>query len=485
VTGTTASRLFLCLDQGGHASRALVVDEFGAVVAKAFIAIDTLREGQRVEHDPEQLVGSLLQAAEQAVAQAASTAGQLVAAGLATQRSSIVCWDKDTGKPLSPVISWQDTRALDWAEGFHAQQQRVHELTGLVVSPYYGFSKLRWCLDNLPAVQAALAAGTLRCGPLAAFLAQRLTGCEQLQVDPANASRTLLWDRNTLDWSPELLKLFGIPREVLPDCVASRHAWGELQINGQRLPLQVVTGDQSAALFAFGRPDPQSVFMNLGTGAFLQRIFAAAQPADLHGLLNSVVYQDGDSCWTVLEGTVNGAGSALANVANELALPQEYMQQHSADWLQQQAGAGLFLNTVSGLGSPWWLAGIAAEFVSLQEEPLSDEQKIAAVLESIAFLIATNLEAMTHLAGAPERLLVTGGLGAVEPLLQVIANVAGIRVERARSVEATAHGLGCLLAGLPEAWPQAHITSYFEPQHDPEVNARFLRWRQLMPAIRN
>ena len=480
-----ATNLYLCLDQGGHASRAIVFDGYGQMHAQAFCDIDTRRDGIRVEHDPEELLTSLRRAATEAIAQLGSSSVYLVAAGLATQRSSIMCWERDSGVALAPVISWQDTRAAQWLEKFADEQARVHSITGLVLSPHYGVSKLRWCLDNLPAVKNAREQGKLVFGPLASFLACRLSDQAPLFADPANASRTLLWDRRTRDWSPELLQLFSVPRECLPSSVASKYDWGNLQLDDLRLPLAIVTGDQSAALFAFGDPNPATVYTNMGTGAFLQRAADSALE-DSGRLLASVVYQDEFSSTSVIEATVNGAGSAINEIASELDIDSAELKAGSGGWLENFSGQLLFLNAVSGLGSPWWRADAQSRFVPLDggaASAASSADKIAAVLESIVFLIATNLTAMTALQGKPGRLLITGGLGAVDPLLQRLANVSGMPVERARSTEATARGLACLLAGVPDNWPDAKIEQAFRPQVDAELMARFARWQELMPRL--
>lgn len=477
-----ATNFYLCLDQGGHASRAIVFDSRGQMHAQAFCNIATQREGVRVEHDPEQIVASLRAAAAEAVGQLGSSAVYLVAAGLATQRSSIVCWERDSGTAVSPVISWQDTRAAEWIEAFASEQSRVHAITGLVLSPHYGVSKLHWCLQNLPAVKQAYNQKNLAFGPLASYLAHQLSDQSPLLADPANASRTLLWDRQARDWSPELLQLFDVPRECLPDSVPSKHDWGNLQLDDLKLPLDIVTGDQSAALFAFGDPDPATVYTNMGTGAFLQRV-TDNDLTDTGHLLASVVYQDEYSSTSVIEATVNGAGSAINSIAHELAINNVELKASSGAWLESFSGELLFLNAVSGLGSPWWLADVQSRFADGDAAAASDADKVAAVLESIVFLMATNLAAMSATQGIPERLLVTGGLGAVDPLLQRLANLSQMPVERAKSIEATARGLACLLAGVPDNWPCAGIDEAFLPQTDAGLLARFRRWRQLMPQL--
>ena len=460
----------------------MVFDDHGQLHAQAFCNIDTHRQGNQVEHDPEQLVESLRSAAQDAVKQLDRDADCLVAAGLATQRSSILCWERDTGTPLSSVLSWQDTRAGEWLSSFNQYEDRIHSITGLVLSPHYGVSKLRWCLDHLPRVRQARQHGDLVFGPLASFLACRLSDTSPLLADPANASRTLLCDRDSGDWSDELLDRFGIPRECLPEMVSSRHDWGEVSLGHLSLPITVVTGDQSAALFAFGNPDPDTVYANLGTGAFLQQTSGDSTP-DPGRLLASVVYQDQQTSTRVIEATVNGAGSAINKLADELDIDRNMLKTNADGWLHSLDAELVYINAVSGLGSPWWMADVASRFDGPDGASASDADRIAAVFESIAFLITVNLETMAKVLDKPERLLVTGGLASVDPLLQRLANLAGLAVERAESREATARGLAFLLAGLPDRWPGARISHSFVPTDNPGLSQRYRYWRSLMEKL--
>ena len=190
--------------------------------AKRAVATVTA-SGGRVEQDADELADSLARAAEQALA--AAPGASVLAAGLATQRSTIVCFRRPHGPALGSALSWQDRRAADWLAAFAPHAARIRELTGLPLSPHYGASKLRWCLDHRPAVARARADGALCAAPLAAWLVARLTGATP-RVDPANASRTLLFDSARLDWSPELLVRFGIDRVWLPDLAATQDRYG-------------------------------------------------------------------------------------------------------------------------------------------------------------------------------------------------------------------------------------------------------------------
>jgi glycerol kinase len=337
---------------------------------------------------------------------------------------------------------------------------------------------MNWCLANIAAVAEAHAEGQLVMGPLAAYIVRQMLDTHPDCADPANASRTLLWDRTQFDWSDDLLNLFAIPRSCLPASVPSRHAWGALLLAGRRIPVTVVTGDQSAALFAFGEPSSAAIYANLGTGAFLQRRLAAKD--NLPGrLLASVVYRDKKRNVSVLEATINGAGSAINAICDELGMDREYMRKHSSEWLNTFSELPVFVNGISGLGSPWWLADVDSGFRGEGSPP----EKIAAVIESVAFLIAVNVEALVAHAGAPEHIVVTGGLGAVDPLLQRIASLTQLPVVRARSAEATSRGLAYLLADQPKSWPDPVIESRFTPHDDAGLLARFGRWRAAMPPL--
>ena len=464
--------LHLCLDQGGHASRALVFDAAGDVVVRAARAVDTDHPAtDRVEQDPEAIVASLRQVAAEAVAALGADAQAIVAAGLATQRSSIVCWDRISGEALSPVISWQDRRAHAWLASFAPHAPEVEAITGLRLSPHYGVSKLRWCLDNIGRVQAAARAGRLVAGPLASFLAFRLLEEHPCVADPANAQRMLLANVARADWDDSLLVLFGVARATLPICVATRHEFGGLRVGARVLPFTILTGDQAAALFTFGAPRSDTLYANLGTGAFVQRVMR--EPARAPGLLTSVALTDADQVVYTLEGTVNGAGAALTWIARELGLAA--LEKRLPEWLERTDEPPLFLNGVGGLGAPYWLPNFASRF-SGDGEPW---QRAVAVAESIVFLLLVNIERMQAIGTAADALIVSGGVTAYDGMCQRLADVSGLTAWRPLEHEATARGLAWLLAGKPSGW-SAVVGQRFEPAPNAALKARYVRWRAAM-----
>jgi glycerol kinase len=466
--------LVLALDQGSHASRAVLFDATGTEVAHAWHPIATRRAGDDVvEQDPEELLASLQTVALDACESAAAQGRPVVAAGLATQRSTVLCWDRRSGRALTDALSWQDRRNAAWLARLHPDAARVRQITGLPLSPHYGASKLRWCLDHEPDVRRAEADGRLAAGPLSSFLLARLVPGLPCTVDPANASRTLLYDPARLDWSDTLLGLFGIERRHLPTCVATRHAFGPLRVGAQTIALTVCTGDQSAAAFAFGRPDPRSALVNVGTGAFVQRVAPGDAPLP-DGLLRSVLCADAGGVLHAHEGTVNGAGSALDWLRERVAIDVD----RALAALSPAPGSTeppLFMNGVGGLGAPFWQPDFPVEFVGIGD----DTAKLAAVLESIAFLLGVNLEALSRAAHL-ERIRLSGGLSRSDYLCRCLADTSGLTVERYALTEATARGAAFLAAGEPDSWQTPPLQRVFEPTGDAARSARYSRWRGEM-----
>jgi len=466
--------LFLALDQGGHASRAILFDRRGRIVAAAKRAVATRRIGpHRVEHDPEEMVTSFKEAIASVLA-AIPRSSRIEAAGLATQRSSLVCWDRLSCMPLSPVLSWQDRRTHAWLRRLGASAASVHRRTGLVLSPHYGASKLRWCLDHLPAVRRAASAGTLAWGPLASFLTFRLLAERPHLVDPVHASRTLLWSLRRNAWDPGLLALFGLPAAPLPEIVPNLHPFGTLIASGRRIPLRLVIGDQPAAIFAPGRLEPDVAHLNIGTGAFVQR--PCHRPLRAAKLLTGVVLVSGRGSIYALEGTVNGAGSAIAWATTRLGLATRAAEREMPAWLAASDSPPLFLNGISGLGAPFWVPDFRSRFVGSG----SSAEKLVAVVESIAFLAQANLDAMGRRLPPPRRLRITGGFSSLDGLCRRMASLSGLVVERPRDHEATARGIAWLLAANPAGWRESTPADRFLPAADLALRERYRRWRRAL-----
>ncbi len=462
--------IVLSIDQGGHASRVIAFDLLGNHIAESFTPISTYRSSaERVEHDANEVLDSIRTALEDMAHSLGEDVQRVLAVGLATQRSSIVCWDKRSGKPLSPVLSWQDRRNSTLISKLRVHAGQIRQTTGLVLSPHYGASKIRWCLDEIDGVHQAGEAKRLCCGPLASYLLYSLLNERPFVVDPANASRTQLWDARKRNWSENLGSLFGVPLELLPACVNTRHGYGHLPFAGRQVPLVVCTGDQSAAPFAFGSFDRATIYLNMGTGAFLQR---ASEAEDMR-LLRSAIYSDEHQLIAVQEGTVNGASSALDWLNERVGIDTH--RAALAMGRTQAAMPPLFINGVGGVGSPFWRADLESRFLEAASEAL----QVQSVVESIAFMITRNIELMRS-DGAICRILASGGLAASDYLCACIASLNGIELQRSSVREATALGLAFLVANQPQEWRPPVQFERFAPESNEHLRARYLHWCEEM-----
>jgi glycerol kinase len=470
--------LWLALDQGGHASRALVFDDQGRQVAQAYAAISTQRIGSdRVEHHAEEIVESLRNVISDVAQSLGADAQRVQAAGLATQRSSIVCWDTRNGQVLSPVLSWQDRRNAALVDTLMPLQHEIQQQTGLVLSPHYGASKLRWCLDELASVQMAYQQGNLQCGPLSSYLLHELLNERPHVVDPANASRTQLWSPSSGDWSTNLLEWFGVPQQVLPRNVATRYDYGSLSFANRTLPLRICTGDQAAVPFANGQLRANTTYINLGTGAFVlaptDREIPNAAP-----LLRSVLTAESGHVLHALEGTVNGAGSALSWWAERSGIDVW----RSVNSLQRATLVGLspplFINGIGGLAAPYWQPNIESRFVGVTDH--DELGKLVAIIESIAFLLNANLELMREHLPELDLMIVGGGLSNCPYLCECLAELSQLKVMRLNERELTAKGLAYLTAEKPSHWRNATDGQFIATQANPELIRRQSRWRKLV-----
>ncbi len=348
----------LAIDQGTHASRAILFDGDGKIIASEWQSVELQRlSNGHIEQDALQILRSIEVCIEILLQKIpVSQRKQITQCGLATQRSTLVPCDA-SGEPVGAAISWQDTRADDFLDTLQDEKQRIQDISGLPLSAHYGASKMRWLLNQLMDQQRnQYLHSTLRLLPLSSYLLKHLTRSDAFVVDPANAQRTQLMDIHTCDWSQELLDLYAIPKDVLPDCVASCQYFGTLLDTD--IPLTATNGDQNAALFAAGEPEANTAFINLGSGGF---VLYPTEKVQLQApLLTSIGFTEAQSSRYFLEGTVNGAGTALNWIKEQY--PNDDWWQQLPQWLTEITEPPIFINSIGNIGSPWWYTDLEPRF---------------------------------------------------------------------------------------------------------------------------
>ncbi len=463
----------MVIDQGSHASRAILYAASGELIDQVEVPIDLVRiDHERVEQDPRQILESIQHATATLLTRNRMPVGR---AALATQRSTVLAWDKNSGRALSPALSWQDRRASDDLMQFKSEEAEITRITGLPLSPHYGAGKLRWLLHNNEAVQEALKRGSLCLGPLVSYILYHLLSGAPNRVDHSNAHRTLLFDLAALAWSKPLLQRFEIPADCLPCPQPVQGEWGRL--NGRAIPLTAVCGDQNAALFAQGEVPRNTAVVNLGTGAFVLMPINAMTHHPMR-LLQGVAKSDGKNCLYLIEGTVNGAGSALTWAQQQW--PVDNLFGSLDDWLAQIQSPPIFINTVGGLGSPWWKAGCAPCFVD--HAAASVENYYVSIIESIVFLLQCNLERLQQI-NYLTTLHLGGGLSRLDGLCQRLADLSGLQVVRFQEMESTARGAAWLAMGAPEKWLKPVIDRSFTPDKNSALQKRYERFSTEIKAL--
>ena len=489
---------YLAIDQGTHASRACLFDEAGKLVCEHTKKIKIRRiSGSHIEQDANEIVNSVNEVVAKLLGEA-GTQHTIVASGIAIQRSSVVAWKND-GTVISPVLSWQDTRGKQQLLDLGKHETEIQQLSGLPLSAHYGASKLNYLLNK--ARRQNIAMDTLRLSPLISYLLFHILEDSPYIIDHSNAQRTQLFDLKELNWSRRLADLFHVPIQVLPDCVSVLKNTGTPhgKLAGTDIPVNAICGDQNAAIFGAGLLTPDTALVNFGTGAFVLRLLTHYRASEKQ--LTGIACSDHNTVQYVREATINGAASALTwlekrhQVKNILQQLPAWLNEVGLNKIRQPP---LFINTVGGLGSPWWVSNIEAKFIESEfiesdrslnkmEADLTTTdlattglaRQAVAVVESIVFMVCINLEIMQR-EQTLSRLRVSGGLSQLDGLCQRLANLSGLRIERMKLPEATARGIAWLAAGKPEGWSNIEF-DVFEPAVMPALSKRYAMFRAALP----
>ena len=446
----------IAIDQGTTSTRAVVVDHDGAIVSVGQQAHEQIfPKAGWVEHDPIEIWHNTQEVIGQALGKVGLTRHDVAAIGITNQRETAVVWDRATGQPVYNAIVWQDTRTQDLVDTLVADGgvRRFAETTGLPLATYFSATKISWILDHVDGARARAEAGELLFGTIDTWLLWNLTGGVTGGVhatDVTNASRTLLMDLRTLDWSDELLAAFRVPRAMLPEVRSSAEVFGHAYPGSllREVPVAGILGDQQAATFGQAAFEAGASKNTYGTGNFLIVNTGEQIVASQHGLLTTVAYQLGDEAPRyALEGSVAVTGSLVQWLRDNLGLISSSAEVETLAASVPDTGGAYIVPAFSGLFAPHWRPDARGAIVGLTRF-ITRAHLARAALESTAFQTREVLDAADSEVPVPiAELRVDGGMTGNELLMQFQADILGIPVVRPRITETTALG-AAYAAGL-------------------------------------
>ena len=456
------SRYVGAIDQGTTSTRFIVFDSGGAIIALAQTEhAQIMPQPGWVEHDASEIWVNTQVVVAAALAEAGLAASDLAAVGITNQRETTLLWDKSSGQPVHNALVWMDTRTETLVSTFAAEggQDRFRAKTGLPLATYFSGLKLRWLLDNVPGARARAEQGELLFGTVDSWLAWHLTG--RHVTDVTNASRTQLMDLSTLDWDPDLLGTFGIPRACLPEIRSSSEVYGTCTGVLAGVPLAGILGDQQAALFGQACLSPGEAKNTYGTGCFMLMNTGEKQFPSQAGLLTTLGYKLGEApAVYALEGSISISGALVQWLRDNLGLIENAAEIEALAASVEDNGDVYFVPAFSGLYAPHWDASARGVIAGLTRFA-SKGHLARAVLEATAFQVREVLDAMTADSGvAIKQLRSDGGMVVNELLMQFQSDLLGVPVVRPKVIETTALG-AAYAAGLAVGYwaSTADITS--------------------------
>ena len=471
------AQYIMALDAGTTSNRCILFDQEGRVRAAAQKEFPQIfpKPGW-VEHDAREIWATQLGVAVEAMGKIGATAADITAIGITNQRETTVVWDRATGEPVYNAIVWQCRRTSAYCDELKARgyAEAIRRKTGLVVDAYFSGPKIRWILDNVPGARRRAEAGELLFGTVETWLIWLLTGGRVHVTDYSNASRTMLFNINTLDWDEELLDLMDIPRSMLPTPVPSSQVYGETDPGffGRSIPIAGAAGDQQAALFGQACFTPGQAKNTYGTGCFLLMNTGDKPVFSSSGLVTTVAWGLGSRVSYALEGSIFVAGAAIQWLRDEMRLIDSAADsEYHAGKVADTAGCYV-VPAFTGLGAPYWDQYARGAIVGLTRG-VNKNHIIRATLESIAYQVSDVLEAMRADSGiALTSLKVDGGASSNNVLMQLQADILQVTVHRPVCVETTALG-AAYLAGL--------AVDYWSSQE--EIARNWAVDRTFLPAI--
>jgi glycerol kinase len=483
----------LAIDQGTTSTRAMVFEPTGRALAVAQQELPQIYPADGwVEHDPEEIWRATLAVCHQVLKKTPDVA----AIGITNQRETTLLWERKTGKPLHNAIVWQDRRGAPLCQALEkaGHGPLVEKMTGLRLDPYFSASKIAWLLENLPGAKAKATAGELAFGTIDTFLLWRLTGGKVHATDATNASRTMLFDIHRQAWGEELLALFGVPGKLLPevrDCAAD-YGMSEPALFGRAIPILGIAGDQQAAAIGQACFLPGMIKSTYGTGCFVLLNTGDIAPQSKNRLITTVASRLSGKTSYAVEGSIFIAGAAVQWIRDGLGLIAN-AGETEAMAASLSGNAGVYLvPAFTGLGAPYWDTAARGAIFGLTRD-VGRREIARAALEAVCYQTRDLMEAMAaDGAPRPTALRVDGGMAKNDWVMQFLADMLALQVERPVVTETTALG-AAYLAGLragvwnsiddiARQWRRERL---FEPKMKTEERDRlYAGWKDAVERVR-
>jgi glycerol kinase len=492
------NKLILALDQGTTSSRAILFNKSGEIVKvsqKPFQQI--FPKSGWVEHDPNEIWSSQISVAAEVIAKAGITGEDIAAIGITNQRETTIVWDRETSEPIYNAIVWQDRRTAKFCDELKAagHTDMIKKKTGLVLDAYFSATKLKWILDNVEGAREKAEVGKLCFGTVDTFLVWKLTRGKMFITDVSNASRTMLLNIHTLEWDEELLKLFNIPRAVLPKVKESSEVYGTTATTlfSTKIPISGIAGDQQAALFGQMCTKPGMVKNTYGTGCFLLMNTGEKAVYSKNNLLTTVAWKINGKTTYALEGSVFVGGSAVQWMRDGAKMIKTAQDISTLAETVSDNGGVYFVPALTGLGAPYWDPYARGAILGITRGT-TDAHIARATLEGIAFQVYDIVKAMEVDAGEKSiELRVDGGAAASDLLMQIQSDLFGFKIVRPKILETTVLGVA-YLAGLAvgywdsvdEIQSQWTVDRVFEPAGDAAKLEDMLKyWHKAVKCAQN
>ena len=473
-------KYILALDQGTTSSRAIVLDHDGKIcsVAQKEFTQYFPKPGW-VEHNPNEIWSSQASVIAESISAIDINGLNIAGIGITNQRETTIVWDVDTEEPIYNAIVWQDRRTADYCDKLKAEGliDTIREKTGLIIDAYFSGTKIKWILDNVPGARQRAEQGKLRFGNVDSWLVWRLTRGEVHVTDVTNASRTMLFNINTLKWDADLLKLLDIPVSMLPEVKSSSEVYGHTKttIFAHEVPISGIAGDQQAALFGQMCIEPGAIKNTYGTGCFVMLNTGKKPVKSENNLLTTIAWKIGDKINYALEGSIYVGGSVVQWLRDGLCCIKSSSEIEELAASVPDSGGVFFVPALTGLAAPYWDQHARGTIIGITRGTTTAHIARAA-LDGIAFQTYDIARAMAKDMGAPlTELKVDGGASRNNLLMQYQANLLGIKVVRPKITETTALG-AAYLAGLAvgfwkdldEIKQQWQVERTFDPVPDNE-----------------